>query len=672
MRKFTDFKIGTRLVALLSFVIIAVIGFLGFFIGSRVSSMAENNANKIAETVVEEYKLFVKKDADSALALSKALANTAEAFLNSSRADLSRDEADSILRTYLEQNPQLLGVYYIFEPQKFDGRDQDYVNAAGHDETGRYVPYFAKNTEGKIIHRAIRGYETSAFYTEPRRKNAAHVDGPFEYEIDGKQILMISLLYPIKDPSGRFIGTAGCDISLQYLDEMINAVKPYKDSGFLSVFSNTGMVMGGAGGNLTGQNVADLGIFDTRNLAGISSDEDYSLSTDADLIYGSKFIIAGTDYKVTVQTNIPTALILEEARALIFVILLLGVSSVAILTVIVILFARQLSRQLNMGVAFARRIAEGDLLARIDLDQKDEVGQLAAALTNMASELKRIVTDVQTAAMNVSSGSIQISDTSQQISQGASEQASNTEEVSSSMEEMASNIEQNSENALKTEEIAQKASVDASQGGEAVDQAVSAMKQIVDKIGIINEIARNTNLLALNAAIEAARAGDAGKGFAVVASEVRKLAERSQTAALEITELSKSSMHVAENAGGLLGRIIPNIQHTADLVKEISAASSEQNSGAQQINSAIIQLDQVVQVNASSSEELASMSEELSAQAEQMLDIISYFKIGGKTDEVQAVEEKPAAAPVFKTGPRPEKARMLPPRDVTDDDFEVF
>jgi methyl-accepting chemotaxis protein len=213
------------------------------------------------------------------------------------------------------------------------------------------------------------------------------------------------------------------------------------------------------------------------------------------------------------------------------------------------------------------------------------------------------------------------------MSQGATEQAASAEEVSSSMEEMVANIRQNADNALQTEKIAMKVAEDAQKGGEAVAETVTAMQEIVKKIGIIEEIARQTHMLSLNATIEAAKAQEYGKGFGVVAHEVRALAERTQTAAVEINHVASDSIAVAEQAGEMLKKLVPDIQKTAELVQEISAASKEQNSGAEQINRAIQQLDNITQQNSATSEEMASTAEELASQAEQLQHTIVFFKV---------------------------------------------
>lgn len=302
---------------------------------------------------------------------------------------------------------------------------------------------------------------------------------------------------------------------------------------------------------------------------------------------------------------------------------------------------RSITRPLTKVVSIVQDIGKGRLEVNIDIEREDEIGLLANAMKEMTVQLKSTIGYALDSSENVSAGSTQLSSASQGISQGTSEQAASVEEISasieqisSSIEEMAASINQNSDNANQTEKIALKSSADARDGGEAVQKTVVAMKQIAEKISIIQEIARQTNLLSLNASIEAARAGEHGKGFAVVASAVQKLAERSQDAAEEISKLSKSSVDVAENAGEMLKKLVPDIQKTADLVSEINAASTEQNSGikqvnsaVQQVNAAIQQFNQVVQSNASASEELASTSEELSAQAEELKNRISYFQI---------------------------------------------
>ncbi|BAH74490.1 methyl-accepting chemotaxis protein [Solidesulfovibrio magneticus] len=354
--------------------------------------------------------------------------------------------------------------------------------------------------------------------------------------------------------------------------------------------------------------------------------------------------------------------------------MVVGLSIALLLGIIVsVVLTKAITGPVQKGVQFAEAMSNGDFTKTLEIDQKDEIGILAASLNTMVVKLREVVAEIQSASENVASGSEELSASAQSMSQGATEQAASVEEISSSMEQMSSNIKQNAENAQQTQSIAVKAAQDAQEGGKAVISAVTAMKNIAEKISIIEEIARQTNLLALNAAIEAARAGEHGKGFAVVAAEVRKLAERSGSAASEISDLSTSSVRIAEQAGEMLTKMVPDIQRTAELVQEIAASSIEQNSGADQINKAITQLDQVVQQNASASEEMASTSEELSSQAEQLQSTIEFFQVGTTGNRRRSI---PKALPtgrqrvVHSTRKQTSTAKI--DLDMEDSDFEKF
>ena len=322
--------------------------------------------------------------------------------------------------------------------------------------------------------------------------------------------------------------------------------------------------------------------------------------------------------------------------------LLVGMLVIAIVAATWIVL--NISRAIASALGLANAVAAGDLNATATVKSNDEIKDLIDALNTMVSKLKEVVTDVMTATRNVASGSQEMSAAAEQLSQGATEQASSTEEASSSMEEMAANIKQNAGNAVQTEQIARQSAGDASASGAAVDKAVAAMQTIAEKIMIVQEIARQTDLLALNAAVEAARAGEHGRGFAVVASEVRKLAERSQTAAAEISTLSTDTVKAAEQAGEMLKKLVPDIQKTAGLVAEISSATNEQNAGASQINTAIQQLDKVTQQNTSAAEQMSSTAEELAGQAEQLQATISYFRLDQSRAEAPVAQRRPAPA----------------------------
>lgn len=345
------------------------------------------------------------------------------------------------------------------------------------------------------------------------------------------------------------------------------------------------------------------------------------------------------------EASVTESYILAKAK-------LIGTFVVAALIAISLMvwIVRGITRGLKTSVALAEAIAEGDLRRTPEVRGTDEVADLLRAQKMMIEKLRSVVASVSAAARNVASGSSQMASTSEELSQGATEQASATEESASAVAQMAANIKQTSANAEATEQIASQSAADARASGKVVAEAVQAMRTIADKIVIVQEIARQTDLLALNAAVEAARAGDHGRGFAVVAAEVRKLAERSQTAAIEIGTLSTATVRTATDAGQMLTNLVPGIEKTSELISEISGASREVASGSTQISVAIQQLDKVTQSNTAASEELSAAAVELSGQAEAMAEAVSFFRTGDEqvaaATRRRRVEKHEAAASV--------------------------
>ncbi len=627
--KWKDIKIGNKLIIVFLAIGIAAVATLGILSFSESSNALMKKTYGELEAVREIKKNEVQDYFDQRLSdikvysVNSAVQKASERFitafdtagLNSPAYQKWEEAHGAKLKRYIDE--------YEYYDLFFISNDGDVAfTVAKEDDLGENL--VSGRLSGSPLAKAFK-----------KGKNGYGITDFSWYDISDEPAAFVS--GPIEDAEGNRIGVLVYQLSLDAINEMMHERAGMGETGETYLVGQDHRMRSDS--YLDPENhsveasfagtVEENGVNTVAANKALNGQKGHEIITDYN---GNPVLSAYTPVKVgdftwALLAEMDEAEVMAPVNKLRNEIALVAIIVAVIIVVVSIYFARSISTPINKGVAFAQKLARGDLTARIDVDQKDEIGQLAASLTNMSEKLKEVVANIQSGADNIAAASQQTSSSSQQMSQGASEQASSTEEVSSSMEEMTSNIQQNTDNAKETEKISNNAAESIRKGNEAAQNSVESMKEIAEKISIINDIAFQTNILALNAAVEAARAGEHGKGFAVVASEVRKLAERSAEAANEIDEKSKNGVKISEEAGQQLQEVVPEIEKTSRLVQEITAASNEMNSGADQVNSAIQQLNQVTQQNAASSEELATSAEELSSQADQLKQVTSFFRL---------------------------------------------
>jgi len=551
---------------------------------------------------------------------------------------------DAELRSTLDRYPDIVAAWTIWEPGAIGDDARQFKGSPLSAPNGGFALAWTKSGN-EATRTAIQESDYQGpYYTLPKQNMVETVLDPYFFSYTGKkedEILETSLCIPII-VDGAFKGVVGFDIPLTSFQKTVGAIKIFK-TGYAVLAANNGARVAHPKvsmlGKIMGDDVssADQKIILSRIAAGntFTFDKKAIVGGAMSRLFYSPLYIGQSKTPWSLVLVISLHEIAGAADRLAYLLYAIGVIALVLVAMVIFFTARGIAIPVARITEANVRFAEGDFSSiglsgedfRKVASRRDELGAAARAISEMREAIGRVVVSIQSSSGEVAVSSQQVNDTAQSLSQGTAEQASAGEEVASSMEEMSSNIRQTADNALTTERIAQKTARDAEEGGKAVSDAIAAMGEIARRISIIEEIARQTNLLALNAAIEAARAGEAGKGFAVVASEVRKLAERSQKAASEINGLSTSTMDTANHAGQLIGSIVPDIRKTAELVQEIASSSREQTQGIEQINHALTQLDNVIQQNAASSEELASMAEELTGQANSVRDTVSFFAV---------------------------------------------
>jgi methyl-accepting chemotaxis protein len=600
-----------------------------------------------------------------------------------------RAQADALIKGVLSGNPEFLGVWTGWEPDAFDGQDSAHASLPGHDATGRYVPYWNRGNESATIQvEPLVDYDKPGagdYYQLAKASGQETVMEPYIYQLAGKPVLMTSLVVPIQI-DGRFVGVAGVDIALSSLQKTVEPIRIY-ETGFASLISNKGIFVADRDPHNVGK---DMGRGEGLDLARAAIAEGRTLQihlvserlkTDVTRVYVPIYI-GNVKTPWSFAATVPDDTILAEVRQLRIASIALGLLSAMLVSLGLAvalnrLVLRPIGGEPNDAAAMAARVAHGDLSQPIHVRANDSTS-LIAQLQHMQGSLASVVANVRQGAEGVASASAEISQGNHDLSARTESQASALEQTAASMEQLSSTVTQNADNARHATQLARTASSVAAQGGEAVARVISTMKdindssrKIADIIGVIDGIAFQTNILALNAAVEAARAGEQGRGFAVVASEVRSLAGRSAEAAKEIRTLIDTSVSRVEvgaaqvdQAGSTMAEVVKSIQQVADLMGEISAASSEQSAGVGQVGEAIVQMDQTTQQNAALVEEMAAAASSLQTQASDLVGTVAVFQIGNGSPArpnspapARAHASAPTSAHIPARPPAPIKAR---------------
>ena len=600
------------------------------YVSYNLRANAYSNSKEIIRTSTRENRNLIQNDLTKVLESTVTLRNIFNQY-NHFEGKVRDAFYDDVLESWLENNKDFLSVWLVWELKAFDPA---YKKKNGRIRNVRFRLNNVISTLKETVD--TNNLDLTSVYYQTRILNQPDIWNPY-FDIVTKDlagILMTSVSVPIQK-NGAFMGLVGVDISLESMKNIVSEINPFEGSVSYLLSSDNSIVAHSDKEKIGKNFFSDFKADSTEFKTGIekthrreSFDFEYKNPANKETYFVSMapVVMGNINRTWTIGIEVPVNVIMKRANRIFYTSIIIGLIGLFLLYYIVYLIAGSIVRPINESVEFAQSISKGNLNAEIKNRQDDEIGQLSSALVEMAMKLREIINEIIESSEKIREASQSLTNSSIQLSQGSTNQAVSAEEISSSMDEMVANIHQNSENASQTEAIAKNSVEGIRKGHESTKTTVDSMQKIAEKIEIVQEIARQTNILALNAAIEAARAGEQGKGFSVVANEVKKLAERSSNSSIEIVELTKHALLLAQQSGKELDAIIPNIEKTAVLVQEISSASYEQKTGADLVNKAIQELNTVTQQNSETAIVFTESAASLTELAEKLRELVSYFE----------------------------------------------